>query len=315
MAVTSDIISIRPLDMENCGLKKGSLAGEVAVVTGGARNIGLGYARAIAWAGGKVVVADIMDDAGKETERVINEENAPDTALFVKTDISNAGDVKNLARRAFDKFGKVDILINNAMNMRLNGPVLTSPVEELEQSYAISARGVMLAIQEFVPGMVKRKHGTVTYSSTQFHYSPPLVGGAIYTAGKAAATSLIMSLANEVKGSGVNVFCLAPTGIMSPRLDMPMPPPPKNPDGTPAPRGGFGFDGPVPPEAGGAAMVYCLLNAEKLNGSGVILFDVFNAMDFPYPNPETKPGASQFKRLNDNELTMALCYMGAGFDG
>jgi hypothetical protein len=54
-AVTSTILNIEPIDLEYTGLKKDSLKGEVAVVTGGASNVGLGYARAIAWAGAKEI--------------------------------------------------------------------------------------------------------------------------------------------------------------------------------------------------------------------------------------------------------------------
>ncbi|NLA88126.1 MAG: SDR family NAD(P)-dependent oxidoreductase, partial [Clostridiales bacterium] len=140
-AVTSTILNIEPIDLEYTGLKKDALKGEVAVVTGGASNVGLGYARAIAWAGAKVVIADMNQEAGLETERVINAENGVDTALFVKTNITEERDIKNLATKAFEKFGKVDILVNNAMNMRLNGPVLSSPVSDLDSSYAISGRG------------------------------------------------------------------------------------------------------------------------------------------------------------------------------
>jgi NAD(P)-dependent dehydrogenase (short-subunit alcohol dehydrogenase family) len=316
-------LNIEPIDLAYCGLTKDSLKGEVAVVTGGASNVGLGYARAIAWAGAKVVVADLNAENGVETERVINAENGPDSALFVKTNITEEADVKNLAAKAFEKFGKVDILINNAMNMRLNGPILKSPVSDLDQSYAISARGVALAIKEFVPAMIERGHGIVTYSATQFHYAPPMVGGTIYTAGKAAATSVIMSLANEVKDTGVYVFCLTPAGVA--RFDFSkMPPPPKDVEmPKDAPKfdmsmfGMPGFHGMVPPEAGGAAMVYCLLHAEELHGSGIIINDAFSAMNYPYPNPATAPkkdpNMPQPHRLSDMELTLAFCTMGNGF--
>lgn len=327
-AVTSTILNIEPIDLEYCGLKKDSLKGEVAVVTGGASNVGLGYARAIAWAGGKVVIADLNEVSGAEAERVINAENEADVALFVKTDITKEEDVKNLAAKAFEKFGKVDILINNAMNMRLNGPVLKSSVSDLDSSYAISARGVMLAVKEFVPGMVERGHGVVTYSATQFHYCPPMVGGTIYCAGKAAATSIMMSLANEVKGTGVYVFCLTPAGVG--RFDFSkMPPPPKDfkmPDDFKPPAdfkmpkeppkfdfGMPGFKGMIPPEAGGAAMVYSILHAEELHGSGIIINDAFTAMNYPYPNPSTVTPSAGSRRLSDMELTMVFCNMGPGF--
>lgn len=312
--VTSTILNIEPMDLAYAGLAKGSLKGEVAVVTGGASNIGLGYARAIAWAGGKVVIADLNGEAGAETERVINEENGPDTALFVKTNIAEERDVNNLAARAFDKFGKVDILVNNAMNMRLNGPILSSPISDLDSSYAISGRGVAMAIKAFVPGMIERKHGIVSYSATQFHYCPPMVGGTVYTAGKAAATSIVMSLANEVKDTGVYVFCMTPAGVM--RIDFSKLPPPKEgmPKFDPSMFAMPGFNGMIPPEAGGAAIVYCLLHAKELHGSGVIINDVFDAMNYPYPNPSTLR-KMESRRLNDMELTMAFCNMGPGFSG
>ena len=306
------ILNIEPLAMEAAGHKKGTLAGKVAVVTGSASNIGLGYARAIAWAGAKVVISDINEEAGLAAEQLINEENGDGTALFVKCDVSNVDDIKNMAQKAFAKFEKVDLLINNAMNMRLNGSILNSSIEELDMSYAISGRGVAAAIKEFVPGMIERGYGVVTYSSTQFHYCPPMVGGTVYCAGKAAATSVVMSLANEVKDTGVNVFCMVPAGVV--RMDPSrMPARPK--DAPPIDLDMFkmpGFNGMIPPEAGGAAMVYCILNAAKLHGSGIIINDAFNAMNFPYPNPE---GLRQndSRKLTDMELTMAFCNMGPGF--
>lgn len=312
--VTSSILNIEPIDLEYAGIKKDTLKGEVAVITGGARNIGLGYARAIAWAGGKVVIADLNTEAGLEAQRVINAENDPDTALFVETNITEEQDVKNLAAKAFEKFGKVDILINNAMNMRLNGLILSSPVSDLDASYAISGRGVMLAIKEFVPGMIERGHGVVAYSATQFHYHPPMVGRSIYTAGKAAATSVVMSLANEVKDTGVHVFCMTPAGVG--RFDPSKMPP--LPEGVEAPKIDFskfampGFNGLIPPEAGGAAMVYCILHANELHGSGIIISDAFNAMNYPFPNPSTVRKMEP-RRLDDMELTMVFCTMGPGF--
>ena len=149
-------LNIEPIDLAYTGLKKDCLKGEVAVVTGSASNVGLGYARAIAWAGGKVVVADLNEAAGAEAERVINLESGPDSAIFVKTNVTLQEDIDNLAEKAFAKFGKVDLLLNNAMNMRLNGPILSSPVSDLEQSFAISGKGVMMAIKAFVPGMIER---------------------------------------------------------------------------------------------------------------------------------------------------------------
>ena len=275
-AIVESFLDIEPLGLSATCIKKDSLKGEVAVITGSTSNVGLGYARAIAWAGGSVVITGNNEAAGAEAVRVIDAENAPGTAMFVRCNVTSANDMKNLAEHAAERFGKVDILVNNAMNMRLNGSVLESPVSDMEQSFAISGLGVMHAIKEFVPGMLKRRHGVVVYSTTQFHYSPPMIGGAIYCAGKAVATSLTMSLANEIgpySESGVGVFCMIPTGVGRPR--------PADPNRPPAQPSTNGFVGPISPEANAAGMVYSIMNAGKLHGCGISVNDAFEAMNYP----------------------------------
>ena len=111
-------LDIAPLSMSKTGLKKDVLAGEVAVVTGGTSNIGLGVARSLAWAGAKVVVLARNPDKGKATQQLIDSENKPGTALFVSTDVSSEAAVNDAAKKAYDTFGKVDILVNNAMSVR-----------------------------------------------------------------------------------------------------------------------------------------------------------------------------------------------------
>ena len=315
MAAIETFLEIEPIDLSNTCLKKDSLKGDVAVVTGSTSNVGLGYVRAIAWAGGKVVVSGNNEKAGAEIERVINAENAPGTAIFVKCDVKKESDVKNLAKRAFEAFGKVDILINNAMKLNLNGSVLESPVSEFEESFAISGIGTMLTIKEFVPGMLERKHGAVAYSTTQFHFSPPMFGGAMYTAGKAAATSITMSLANEVspyEENGVGVFCMIPSFVESSATARAH----GSKDGKDNSETTFtvrnGFGGPISPEANGAAMVYCILNAGKVHRSGFSNTDAFHAMKYPYPYPDTVQNV-EMRRLTDNELTLVFKNMGSCF--
>jgi len=314
MAAVETFLNIEPMDLSNTCIKRDSLKDEVAVVTGSTSNVGLGYVRAIAWAGGKVVVSGRNEKAGEEIVRVIDAENAPGTAFFVKCDVTREEDVKNLAKAAIGKFGKVDILVNNAMNLGLNGPVLGSPVSDLESSYAISGRGTMLTIKEFVPAMLERKHGVVVYSTTQFHYSPPMIGGAMYTAGKAAATSITMSLANEIgpyEKTGVGVFCMIPAGVG--RFDPSRAP--VSPDGRTRPSNppsSTGFAGPIPPEANAAGLVYAIMNAGKLHCSGISVIDAFHEMKYPFPHPEAaKP--SDMRRINDRELTLVFRNMGPGF--
>ena len=293
--------------LENTCIEKGCLKGEVALVTGATSNVGKGYAQALAWAGAKVVVVGRNAQRGAAVIEEINRDNGEGTAIFVSADVSREEDIARLKQEAYAAFGKVDILINNAMDMSLNGPILGAKVDELDRSYAISARAVLLTVNAFVPDMMERAHGTVVYSTTQFHYMPPMIGGSVYTAGKAAATSATMSLSNEIAGSGVNVFCLAPGGVgvinpdsvddpeaVAQRIKMP------------------GFNGLIPIDAAGAGLVYCILHGEEIHGSGLIVGNVLKEMDYPFPAPETlRPNL--MNSVDGMPLTMFFCYMGKGF--
>jgi NAD(P)-dependent dehydrogenase (short-subunit alcohol dehydrogenase family) len=310
------IPNVGPLAMDKTRFKRDALAGEVAVVTGGAGNVGLGTARSLAWLGAKVVIADVTPDSGKAAEELINNENEPGTALFVLTDVADEASMKAMAEKAFDTFGKVDILVNNAMIMSLGAPILKSTVYQLDRQYEIAARGTLIGIQLFVPGMQERHHGVVTYMATAFRYP---VGPSNYCAAKAAATSIMMSLAAElgpVETSGVAVFTFIPAGVGFPRS---VPPP------TPEMMEEFkkrfkdfkmpnmpGYEGNIPAEDGGAALAYCITRASELHGSGIIINQAFRQMDWPYPKPETVP-KTDFQRINDMAQSLMFAYMGPGF--
>ena len=309
-------LHIAPLSMDKAGLKKDALAGEVAVVTGAAGNVGLGVARSLAWLGAKVVIADVVPEEGKYVEELIDRENEPGTALFVTTDVSDEASMKAMAQKAFDTFGKVDILINNAMAMSLGASVLKSTVYQLDRMYEIAARGTLIGIQLFVPGMQERHHGVVTYMATAFCHP---VGPSNYCAAKAAGGSLTMSLAKElgpVENSGISVFTFIPAGVGMPRSV-----PPPTPEMIEEFKKRFkdfkmpampGYEANIPSEDGGAAMAYCIVNAPELHGSGIMIGQALRQMDWPFPRPETAP-KSDFQRLDDMALAMIFSFMGPGF--
>ena len=303
------ILDAGPLAMSKTKLKRGALAGEVAVVTGGAGNVGLGTARSLAWLGAKVVLADVTPAPGKAAEELINSENRPGAALFVLTDVSDEAAMKAMARKTFDTFGKADILVNTAMNMSLGAPILKSTVQQLDRQYEITGRGTLIGIQLFVPGMQERHHGVVTYMSTAFRYP---VGPSNYCAAKSAATSIMMSLAGElgpVKDTGVSVFTFLPAGVGSPRSAAPRRPEQQRsfvmPSSMP------GYEGMIPPEDCGAALAYCITRAAELHGSGVTIGQAFRQMDWPYPKPETVQ-STDFQRIDDRALSLVFTMMGPG---
>jgi NAD(P)-dependent dehydrogenase (short-subunit alcohol dehydrogenase family) len=304
MAVDLDIA---PIAMQKTGLKKDALSGEVAVVTGGTSNIGLGLARSLAWAGAKVVIVARNPEKGKATEELINRENKPGTALFVATDVSSESSMKAMAEKAFNTFGKVDILVNNAMDMSLAAPILKSTVQQLDRQYEVAVRGALIGIQLFIPGMQQRHHGVITYLATAFAFPK---GPANYCAIKSATSSMLMSLAAELgpyKDHGVSVFGIIPTSVGRPRQ---MPPgamknvavPPSMP----------GYDGPIPPEDCGAAITYCITRAADLHGSGIIMPQVFRQMNWPFPKPDTQR-TKDYNRVRNEVMQLFFGYIGPGF--
>jgi len=300
-------LDIAPLTMFKTGLKKDALAGEVAVITGGTSNIGLGVARSLAWAGAKVVVLARNPDKGKATQQLIDSENKPGTALFISTDVSNETAMTEAAKKAYDTFGKVDILVNNAMDMTHAASIMKSSVAQLDRQYEVAARGALIAIHMFVPKMLERKHGIVTYLSTAFAFP---MGPANYCAAKATASSIMASLAAElgpVKDTGVSVFQFLPTTIGRPRSG------PVAANISMVPRGMPGYDGAIPPEDAGAALTYCITKADQLHGSGLHMTQVNRQMStWVFPKPETLRKAD-YDRIRDEVTPLLFAYIGPGF--
>jgi NAD(P)-dependent dehydrogenase (short-subunit alcohol dehydrogenase family) len=295
------------LTMDKTGLKRNKLAGDVAVVTGGTSNIGLGTARCLAWLGAKVVIAARNQQTGMAAAELINKENGSGTALFVSTDVSDEASMKVMAKKAFDTFSKVDILVNNAMDMSLAAPILKSTIQQLDRQYEVAVRGALIGVQLFVPGMQERHHGVVTYLATAFRYP---MGPSNYCAVKSATSSLMMSLAAElgpVKDSGVAVFTFIPTSVGRPRTV-----PSDQPRTFVVPHSMPGYDGPIPPEDCGAALAYCITRAADLHGSGIMIGQAFRQMNWPFPKPETVP-TRDYERIKEQVLSLMFGYMGPGF--
>lgn len=306
------ILDTAPLTMDKTGLPKNALEGDVAVVTGGAGTIGLGVCRSLAWLGAKIVIASRNPQTGRAAAELIDKENKAGTALHIPTDVGDEASMKAMAKTAIKSFGKVDILVNNAMEMSLGENILKTSVEALDRQYAIAVRGALLGIQAFVPGMIERRHGVVTYIATAFRYPS---GPSNYCAVKAATSSMMMSLAAElgpVKDSGVAVFMYVPTLVSRPRPANAEAMRPRN-FMMPASIIGYGRGyGPIPPEDAGATLAYCIVRAADIHGSGVNAGQAQKRMRWPFPEPDMVP-KKDFDRIRDQVMVRMFGYVGPGW--
>lgn len=190
--------------IEQGNLERGTLAGQVVVVTGAGGGIGFEAARALLWLGTRVVVAEVDRRKGRLAAARLVEEWGPGAALFVRTDVGSERSAARLARRAIRAFGRVDAVINNATVAPL-GAVSELGIRAWDRSYRVNLRGPALLARAFVPAMVERDAGAfVCVSSVGMAYM-----GA-YESLKAAQVHLANTLDSELEGTGVSAFAIGP---------------------------------------------------------------------------------------------------------
>ncbi len=196
--------------LEKLGLAPETLAGRVAVVTGAGRGIGRETARALAYLGARVVIAELSDQ-GAATEQAISA--AGGKALFVRTDVSQAGDVQALAQHALGTYGPVDLLINNAALEPVT-PLLDMPLDDWDRVVAVNLRGAFLTCRAFLPGMLEKRSGVIInmVSAEALPYM------AAYVATKQGLVGFSQSLAGEVGEQGVRVIAFGPGMVDSPGI-------------------------------------------------------------------------------------------------
>ncbi len=203
-------INLFSLLTDDLKLDKSSFAGQVIVVTGAGRGIGLQVARAFAFLGGKVILAELFE-TGREAEQQIRAEGGD--ALFVQTDVSDSEAVSRLARITREHYGTVSVLINNAIYIQ-EAAVMDMPVEQWDKTIAVNLRGTFLTCRAFLPDMIGQHRGTILNLVS----TDAMPGLGAYIASKQGITGLSQSLALEVGDGGVHVIPFAPGMVDTPGI-------------------------------------------------------------------------------------------------
>jgi len=183
--------------------EKFDLSGRVAVVTGGGRGIGRATCEALAEAGAKVVVAEILADNGTDTAKAVGGE-------FVRLDVTDPDAVTKAADDIRARLGRVDILVNNA-GMARNSDALETSDDEWRKVMDLNVNAVFWCARAFGKHMVAARSGSVVNigSMSGIIVNKPQ-GQAHYNASKAAVHLLTKSLACEWAPHGVRVNAIAP---------------------------------------------------------------------------------------------------------
>jgi NAD(P)-dependent dehydrogenase (short-subunit alcohol dehydrogenase family) len=190
------------------------LAGRVALVTGGAKGIGRHYARALAQEGAAVVVADIVD--GREVVEAIAAEHGGDSVMGAVLDVSDEAAVQALVARVVERFGGVDILVNNAA---LFAPLPETRCTDIDvglwdRVMAVNLRGPFLMVKHVVPHMMARRYGKIINigSGSAYRGIPWMLH---YVTSKGGIVAFTRALSRELGEHGIRVNTLSPGFVLS----------------------------------------------------------------------------------------------------
>ena len=190
---------------------------KVAIVTGGGHGIGKAYCLGFGRAGAHVVSADIDEPAaGQVASQVAKETGAQSLGLPV--DVSDEESTKAMAAAAMEKFGRIDILVNNAAifaTIPINrGGIETIDPKEWDRLIAVNLKGLFFCSRAVLPAMRARKSGKIINisSSTVFAGS---AGRIHYVTSKAGAIGFTRTLAREAGGDNIQVNAIAPGSTLS----------------------------------------------------------------------------------------------------
>ena len=187
------------------------ITGKVAVVTGAAGGIGRAVALDLGKFGASVVVADM---AIEDAERVAGEiESAGGKAIALKTDVTRKEEVEQMAQQTVQRFGRIDILINNAGIMGAYG-IIDMKEADLNRTLEVNLKGIIFCSQAVASYMIEQKSGKIVNVGSSISSRASVCnlsgGAADYCASKAAVQAFTRSLAMELAPHGVNVNAIAP---------------------------------------------------------------------------------------------------------
>ncbi|MEH6403328.1 MAG: SDR family oxidoreductase [Sneathiella sp.] len=197
----------------------GKLDGKVAVITGGTSGIGLKTVEIFQNEGARVVFSGRREAQGNEIQARLGGD-----VFFQKSDASIEKDVQDLIGGTIDRFGKIDILFNNAGCPAPVGSIETIDFDKAMQAMAVLFGGVMLGIKHVSPYMKKQKSGSIINNASIAGHLAGYSTSMVYSSAKAAVLQLTRSAAMELGESNVRVNSVSPgpiaTGIFGKALGL-----------------------------------------------------------------------------------------------
>jgi meso-butanediol dehydrogenase/(S,S)-butanediol dehydrogenase/diacetyl reductase len=185
------------------------LEGKVAIVTGGSSGIGKAIVERYAWEGAEVVIADVDEEAGKEVAEETD-------SHFIKCDVSDFESVESLVEETVEKYGKLDIMVNNAGIGSVEG-IEDMDVEDYEQIRSIDLDGVVYGCKAAAPHL-RETEGTIINMASIYGLVGD-VGSTAYNASKGGVVNLTRSVASDLADGNVRVNSICPGFVDTPMTE------------------------------------------------------------------------------------------------
>jgi NAD(P)-dependent dehydrogenase (short-subunit alcohol dehydrogenase family) len=190
----------------------GRLDGKIGIVTGGAMGIGKAAAVSLAKEGAKVYIGDIDDAGGQQTVAEVTQAGGEIT--YQRTDVGSAADVERLVQAALDRYGKLDVMVNN-VGVAIGGTAADMSEDDWQRVININLSGVWRGMKYAIPPMIRNGGGSIiNVSSVQSLVG--FKGWAGYAASKGGINSLTQQAALEYGPKNIRINAIAPGTIMTP---------------------------------------------------------------------------------------------------
>lgn len=188
----------------------------VVVITGALTGIGRATAIAFAREGSRVVVSGRHEDKGNALAAELRALGAE--AEFVRADVRIEGEVRNLIDRAVERFGRIDVAVNNAGTEGESGPIVEQSTASYEATFSANVLGTLLSLKHEMRVMLAQRSGSIINLSS-IGGQVGLPGASVYVASKHAVEGLTKSAALEGAAAGVRVNAVAPGPVATQMLD------------------------------------------------------------------------------------------------
>lgn len=195
------------------------LKDKVAVITGGASGMGLATVMRFLAEGAQVVIADYNVETGEAALAKGNSIGFGDSLSFIRTDVAQENDVVAMLDHAVERYGRLDIVFNNAGIGGAIGPLTETTVEDWDFTFDVLAKGVFLGIKHSAKILRAQKTGGSIINTASIAGLSGDAGPLVYSAAKAAVINLTMSAAVELAPDHIRVNAICPGFIATPLAD------------------------------------------------------------------------------------------------